>query len=201
MLHNQKMALWIQNREKGNNSDEPNGRPKSASNESHVAVVAKLAKDDPHISIREVNARLSLLSGTVQRISTNRFTFGSLPKNGYSKSRPMNKKRRCVNVARDRFEPDGPANVGRKQGWAQTTRDTKSLSPDFGAGRECLPSSSSTRALWQLMCCLLNAPPQGHITQNQFCPKLSERSTASVQSPPPETPFFATMPLPTKPEP
>ena len=124
-----------------------------------------------------------------------------------------------LNVARDLlscFEPDGPkrvtdvitrdetwvpANAGTKHGWVQTTRDTKSVSPDFRAGGGCLPPSS-TRGLWQLMFCLLTTPPQVHIMQKQFfCPKSSKRSAASVQSPPPRTSSFSatTMPVPTKP--
>ena len=47
-----------------------------------------------------------------------------------------------------------PANAGTKHGWAQLTRDTKYASPDFRAGIGGIPSSSTTRALWQLLFCV-----------------------------------------------
>ena len=50
-----------------NNADKPNGRPKSASNDSNVAAVAKLVKEDPHICIREVSAKLALSFGTDEK--------------------------------------------------------------------------------------------------------------------------------------
>ena len=36
---------------RGNNSDKPNGRPKSVSNESNEAAVAKLVKEETHTSV------------------------------------------------------------------------------------------------------------------------------------------------------
>ena len=53
----------------GNITDKPNGRPQSASNESNVAAVAKLVKEDPHICIRVVSAKS--------------FSFGSWLQNGH----------------------------------------------------------------------------------------------------------------------
>ena len=47
-------------RKRGNNTDKPNGHPKSASNESNVAAVVKLVKEDPRINIYSVSERLSL---------------------------------------------------------------------------------------------------------------------------------------------
>ena len=56
---------------KGNNSDKPKQPLKRASNERNVAAVAKLVKEDPHVCIREISARLSLSYGTVHRIIHN----------------------------------------------------------------------------------------------------------------------------------
>ena len=92
---------------------------------------------------------------------------------------------------------ESPANAGTN-GWVQTARDTKSVRPDFRAGRGCLPSSSTTRGLWQLLFCLLTSPSQGHIEQKQFCPKSSKRAAASLQSAVPRwSSFSITVPVPT----
>ena len=66
-------------------------------------------------------------------------------------------------------------------------RDTKSGSPDLKAGRGCLPSSSTSSGISQLMFCLSTAPSQSHIKKKQFCTKSSRRASASVQLPPPTT--------------
>ena len=96
---------------KGNNSDKPKQPLKRASNERNVAAVAKLVKEDPHVCIREISARLSLSYGTVHRIIHNDLHLRKLAAKWVPHKLTEEQKKQRVHAARDllnRFEPNGP---------------------------------------------------------------------------------------------
>lgn len=72
------------------------------------------------------------------------------------------------------------AYAGTKHGWVRTTTDNKSAGPDFRA-RRCLPSSSTTRDLWQLMFLPANSTlTRLHYTETVL-PTATRRSTSCAQ--------------------
>ena len=185
------MTLWIQNREKAEQHRQAKWTSKERFKREQCGCCRQACEGRPtHLYMRSKCKASSFISNS----SENSPHLWKLAAKWVPHKLSDEQKRQRVNDACDllsRFELDEPKCVmdvitgdetrvpfysiaskcrKTKHGWNQMTRDTKSTSPDFRAGRGCLPSSSTTRGLWQLMFCLLTVPPQGHIMQKQLSP-------------------------------